>query len=302
MWVCGLKRLRRQECYTRKDVTPYVGVWIETNQKEWMALGWESHPMWVCGLKHQGRNKGLERRRVTPYVGVWIETVLPWQIKCCVESHTLCGCVDWNFFCKVLQDETKSHTLCGCVDWNNVVQSKPRKARMSHPMWVCGLKHWNNLWKTETLSVTPYVGVWIETLTHIKPIRTALSHTLCGCVDWNKNGGTYAANPQSHTLCGCVDWNNSIDNSLGWIASHTLCGCVDWNTWARATRGWNKRHTLCGCVDWNMQRTHWIWCRSVSHPMWVCGLKPNYALRINHPYKVTPYVGVWIETFGFRTN
>ena len=39
-----------------------------------------------------------------------------------------------------------------------------------------------------------------------------------------------------------------------------------------------------------------------SHPMWVCGLKPNYALRINHPYKVTPYVGVWIETFGFRTN
>ena len=32
-----------------------------------------------------------------------------------------------------------------------------------------------------------------------------------------------------------------------------------------------------------------------SHPTWVCGLKPllSFFLRLG---KVTPYVGVWIET------
>ena len=33
----------------------------------------------------------------------------------------------------------------------------------------------------------------------------------------------------------------------------------------------------------------------LSHPTWVCGLKPllSFFLRLG---KVTPYVGVWIET------
>ena len=34
---------------------------------------------------------------------------------------------------------------------------------MSHPAWVCGLKH-DSEWKDELLrGVTPCVGVWIET-------------------------------------------------------------------------------------------------------------------------------------------
>ena len=49
-WVCGLKLL-----VLRVDnilqVTPCVGVWIETAQEAQILLDSESHPAWVCGLK-----------------------------------------------------------------------------------------------------------------------------------------------------------------------------------------------------------------------------------------------------------
>ena len=32
-------------------VTPYVGVWIETHISLYRLIGVWSHPMWVCGLK-----------------------------------------------------------------------------------------------------------------------------------------------------------------------------------------------------------------------------------------------------------
>ena len=34
---------------------------------------------------------------------------------------------------------------------------------------------------------------------------------------------------------------------------------------------------------------------SVSHPAWVCGLKPLMSCKVLHS-EVTPCVGVWIET------
>ena len=34
----------------------------------------------------------------------------------------------------------------------------------SHPTWVCGLKLLLKLWELRELNVTPYVGVWIETV------------------------------------------------------------------------------------------------------------------------------------------
>ena len=51
-WVCGLKLRSNHEGMVAHDVTPFVGVWIET--------------------PHQG----LRPRPgyVTPFVGVWIET------------------------------------------------------------------------------------------------------------------------------------------------------------------------------------------------------------------------------------
>ena len=51
-WVCGLKLENLDELTDTVSVTPYVGVWIETDK--------------MMSLKTQ--------MNVTPYVGVWIET------------------------------------------------------------------------------------------------------------------------------------------------------------------------------------------------------------------------------------
>ena len=54
------------------SVTPCVGVWIETLRRD-------SHCWW---------------RNVTPCVGVWIETCTPLFAKYSLSGHTLRGCVD----------------------------------------------------------------------------------------------------------------------------------------------------------------------------------------------------------------
>ena len=50
-WVCGLKHknpnLNRRITY----VTPFVGVWIETDLYIPLRERIKSHPSWVCGLK-----------------------------------------------------------------------------------------------------------------------------------------------------------------------------------------------------------------------------------------------------------
>ena len=116
-----------------------MGVWIETRRPSWVIVKEESHPTWVCGLKHRK--------------ACW---------ESCFCSHTLRGCVDWNFQDGEHTFRIKSHTLRGCVDWNwpwNVLNDKP--------------------------FVTPYVGVWIETLSRPDYPSGSISHTLRGCVDWN---------------------------------------------------------------------------------------------------------------------
>ena len=139
-WVCGLKQVAQ----------------LITDRRE------KSHPSWVCGLKlrechqlfvlyrHTLRGcvdwnalplNGLFKMPVTPFVGVWIETsvrkissmralVTPfvgvWIETLCMVYHILS-----NF----------SHTLRGCVDWNRLIHTTKRTYQMSHPSWVCGLKH-----------------------------------------------------------------------------------------------------------------------------------------------------------------
>ena len=34
---------------------------------------------------------------------------------------------------------------------------------LSHPSWVCGLKHYRQQYNAQQKRVTPFVGVWIET-------------------------------------------------------------------------------------------------------------------------------------------
>ena len=51
----------------------------------------------------------------------------------------------------------------------------------SHPTWVCGLKLANHV-VFAPVRVTPYVGVWIETIEIYHP-NNQHCHTLRGCVD-----------------------------------------------------------------------------------------------------------------------
>ena len=246
-WVCGLKPYKIRAWFLL-FVTPCVGVWIETHQDRLMSgmrshtlrgcVDWnsntliqlqgdtKSHPAWVCGLKRLlGHSNGFSQP-VTPCVGVWIETKIQVWGWSGIESHTLRGCVDWNFTlcnlyywprvtpCVGVWIETSlyvnrsidsSHTLRGCVDWNFFEQ-------IGHI----------------PTSVTPCVGVWIETPVPDFP-NFCLCHTLRGCVDWNRNVIEFTDINYSHTLRGCVDWNTRITGINCGKCRHTLRGCVDWN-------------------------------------------------------------------------
>ena len=56
------------------NVTPFVGVWIETVNTWELFTFTMSHPSWVCGLKHRPICHDSLALAVTPFVGVWIET------------------------------------------------------------------------------------------------------------------------------------------------------------------------------------------------------------------------------------
>ena len=105
-------------------------------------------------------------------------------ISASAPSHTLRGCVDWNTNASAHVDGNNRHTLRGCVDWNSTPALR-----------------------LTLMSVTPFVGVWIETCKIARLSRRWLSHTLRGCVDWNKNTLLPLLILLGHTLRGCVDWN-----------------------------------------------------------------------------------------------
>ena len=50
-WVCGLKLNTSVSLLKDSSVTPFVGVWIETNSSDAFLRLYTSHPSWVCGLK-----------------------------------------------------------------------------------------------------------------------------------------------------------------------------------------------------------------------------------------------------------
>ena len=164
-WVCGLKQLSLYHLHLVSMVTPFVGVWIETDVwNNILGNHQRSHPSWVCGLKLSSVDGAKIRFYVTPFVGVWIETwftnnttknsimshpswVCGLKLLACsrifrvklvtpfvgvwIETALNCSCNNL-FWC---------HTLRGCVDWNS------RKK-----------------------------DIW----------RKTIRHTLRGCVEWNR--------------------------------------------------------------------------------------------------------------------
>ena len=64
---------------------------------------------------------------------------------------------------------TSRHSLCGSVDWNSrAIPPSPSRPK-SLLMWECGLKHKTPFISYTTHIVTPYVGVWIETIKLWRP-------------------------------------------------------------------------------------------------------------------------------------
>ena len=209
-----------------------------------------SHPAWVCGLKH----------------------IYPLWCPNHIQSHPawVCGLKPNSIIVLTLKTQSHPAWVCGLKQWY-VGSLLPFP--WSHPAWVCGLKRY--LFFNQS---------------HCK------GHTLRGCVDWNNPLHTIFVSTVCHTLRGCVDWNNhrnkngdnfQVTPCVGvWIetlsdaqnpliyGSHTLRGCVDWNRPAAAYQSWAARHTLRGCVDWN-SCARLSKLLPVSHPAWVCGLKPE---------------------------
>ena len=161
-----------------------MGVWIETKKWYQRAIGFQSHTLrgcvdwntasineWFILVSHTLRgcvdwnstsSASLRSSAVTPFVGVWIETGIKKPARLGRMSHP-----SW---------------VCGLKLYH---QRRNNPSSRSHPSWVCGLKH-NNMGNVcHLLTVTPFVGVWIETsMIDINP-QVNSSHTLRGCVDWN---------------------------------------------------------------------------------------------------------------------
>ena len=73
-WVCGLKRTQIERRPMSRNVTPCVGVWIETkNPTDALDLGLVT-PCVGVWIETYGYNSRIDHNLVTPCVGVWIET------------------------------------------------------------------------------------------------------------------------------------------------------------------------------------------------------------------------------------
>ena len=213
-----------------------------------------------------------------------------------VLGHTLYGCVDWNL--KSSNSENLSEVTPCMGVWIETI-SKSRTWLFvygSHPVWVCGLKHDVTQYSRTVQSHTLYGCVdWNKI--PLTPTRVFVCHTLYGCVDWNDTFGRRNVERWGHTLYGCVDWNIQTKACRLLLYSHTLYGCVDWNRLLAYQKICNDRHTLYGCVDWNFS-TNQSLLASVSHTLYGCvDWNLTLLLHIGSPGESHP---VWV--CGLKLN
>ena len=273
------------------SVTPCMGVWIETCRKRKTEPLFQSHPVWVCGLKQSVGVVQLSRvshtlygcvdwnssvstetqeSLVTPCMGVWIETPWYWLLgrpRC----HTLYGCVDWNYGTYWKNNQSEGHTLYGCVDWN-LQKTQNRSAFPVTPCMGVWIETIPECWNTSKAEVTPCMGVWIETVHGLSIDRLLTSHPVWVCglkqIRWYARCVPWTVTPCMGVWIETFSWLGEATTRK----SHPVwvCGLKPWRQILADCR---ECHTLYGCVDWNIQLTG----------------RSNYS-------KVTPCMGVWIET------
>ena len=114
--------------------------------------------------------------------------------------------------------------------------------------------------------VTPYVGVWIETLIlNNLPVRISC-HTLRGCVDWNQLKKPLEVPPDVTPYVGVWIETRQSDNKHYIWQSHP--------TWVCGLKHKDFLLDITGEME--------------SHPTWVCGLKHQWPSirqyrRWSHP-------------------
>ena len=122
------------------DVTPFVGVWIETRPPPHLREDKESHPSWVCGLKLDIVYPSEEVVYVPPFVGVWIETLPLLDSQGAYTVTPFVGVwIETAVKSFLISSHIASHPswVCGLKQFlisHNLIIFK------SHPSWVCGLK------------------------------------------------------------------------------------------------------------------------------------------------------------------
>ena len=218
-----------------------------------------------------------------------------WKLIYCRLSHTLRGCVDWNCLLVLSTEVWASHTLRGCVDWNIALLLNLIDNRVTPfvGVWIETVK----LSISRRMNgVTPFVGVWIETAIKDVAYFDELGHTLRGCVDWNFEKVIIADVSKSHTLRGCVDWNNVYgDMYVGDRPSHPSWVCGLKQSWVAFTSV-AISHTLRGCVDWN-NTTNGKLVEYLVTPFVGVWIETDPRTSLSFSGSVTPFVGVWIETW-----
>ena len=136
-WVCGLKLSEHTLYSGMTQVTPCVGVWIETFRIASNRSLSSSHPAWVCGLKPVIRLSAFTHPKSHPAWVCGLKQAIAKSRYFALESHPawVCGlklqeaknnnfrlvtpCVGvWieTSDSDLLTLTTDSHTLRGCVD------------------------------------------------------------------------------------------------------------------------------------------------------------------------------------------
>ena len=157
--MCGLKLIQLAAYHLTDRVTPFVGVWIETYKIKMHILPTVSHPSWVCGLKLTSCLHKIATDRSHPS---WV-----------------CGLKRYMRLMVYSQEKSHPSWVCGL---KRPVTALVRRVRESHPSWVCGLKRDRVIHHYIALRVTPFVGVWIETIYKAKYAKIDVSHPswVCG--------------------------------------------------------------------------------------------------------------------------
>ena len=140
---------------------------------------------------------------------------------------------------------------------------------------MCGLKPGPNQETRTHLEVTPYTGVWIETVQLFSYCRR------------------YRVTPYTGVW---IETHRRAQIRL-FSTGHTLYRCVDLNLFFISLVKPSSGHTLYRCVDWNLALTSNFVFRCVTPytGVWI-ETSPVEHRKLDFIGFVTPYTGVWIET------